>query len=208
MLPAVCGCRWPAAQQPPGSYYDRELLDRMLTDPFSMQTGGASAPAAEAKMVADECCGGFVSGRRSRKTAIRAYLRKHPELSSQRPLLGSVLAWAGRGWFRRIPTRCSIGHGRHRKNAAWPGYSGHWYGVVSQDVALDPPYGKMAYNLFAQVQVEADGNNLRGGGKLGNGNEIAFSGVIDGAAFTGTLTNLTIGLQSELSGQFFEEGSW
>jgi len=203
----VDGSLWVPVGQPmqqlEGAFYDRELARSVVANAVGEAPAGGMA-GGRGRAAGEELLGRLERRVAAREDEIRQWLRTRPDLGGQRPLLGATAAWAaasgGRGSTAAVLGRAEAAVTRMQRG---DGYSGHWYGVVSQRVEWGGGV-TIGLNLLAQVLVEHDGSTVRGGGRLGNGHEITFSGTVDGVAFTGTLTNLTAGLESTLSGQLFE----
>lgn len=201
----VTASAWVQVQRgvmPAASCYGTRLLELVLDDILAGSGGGQGDAQAEAGEMSSELLRRAAERARDRKREIDELLRKHhPELQSRQQLLAAVLGWASAGGPAELDKLLDRAASVIARMQRGPGYSGHWYGVVSQDMPWEGA-GTLGYNLFAQALVEANGDEIRGGGRLGNGNEISFTGRVDGDSFTGKLLNASIGLESELTGRF------
>jgi hypothetical protein len=137
--------------------------------------------------------------------ALDDFFATHPDLSSKRMLLASVLAWgvgnapAGddgsdsrRALESAAQTIASLPRGR--------GLAGPWYGAVAHVIEVGGG-DAVALNSFLRVDLTQQGTALRGRGVLGSGEAMALAATLEGDCLKGVAVNKTGSVSTRIEGR-------
>ena len=130
---------------------------------------------------------------------IKRFFAQNPQLESRRALIAAVAPWAAAegnsdsyGILERskqILSSLPIGEG----------LSGRWYGTVAQTSTISN--GEVvAFNEFVRLDLEQQGEQIRGKGILGTGEIIEFTGDASEGQMNGIVANTTSGINARLTG--------
>jgi hypothetical protein len=190
--------------QTTSTYYDQNTTARLVAS-IGQAIASIRAAAYRRRMIEIQAeVRRRIRSRHARvEDVLGEFFSEHPGMAGRRALVAAALPWITAQNPGRSPrevlekTRAAI-LGMNRG----PGLGGQWLGALVQVNRL-PSGERSAFTSFIQVQAKQDGDVLQCAGLLGNGNKILAKGTIHGGGeVSGTVYNLTVGLESSFKGHY------